>query len=166
MVLLHMTERGPVRVPIEPRTSPARDDEDTIPSFNGWTPYLEEIPASGALKLITELPMRYQTQLQAGETYQLLWPGGEVGMWDWGRRIEHVGKEIKSRRTRSEQPKLIIPASEPITFKAKEEEEPWPDRPETIDEFDFNRVNDDEWRWRIDRDPPPSPPPMGEADRV
>ncbi|KAF2717116.1 hypothetical protein K431DRAFT_316050 [Polychaeton citri CBS 116435] len=130
-------------------------------------PSLHELSPNCELKILERLPMHYQQKLKAGETYQLLWPGSELNIWGWGKKAEHVGKELRSWQTRkSEQSKLILPASQPITFTTKEELEPWPERPETTSEAQFQLANYDEWRWRLERNPPPSPPPLGPPDRV
>lgn len=166
IVLLHMTEQGPERVHVDPQIVPVRSDADAV-AVTRWEPYFEELPPCGEIKLAALLPMHYQQKLKAGETYQLLWPGGRLNMWDWGSKAEHIGRELKSWRTReSPQPRLIVPASEPITFTAIEESEPWPERPEATSDFQFQVANRDELRWRRERNPPPSPSPLGPSDLV
>lgn len=71
------------------------------------------------------------TNLYHSVTYTLLYPGCEVLMWDWGTMNEHRhhGLEIKRRDPAAEEG-LVIPGGASVTFKAKEEDEPWPQRAE------------------------------------
>jgi hypothetical protein len=84
---------------------------------------------------------------------------------------DHVGKELESQKLReSKLPQLVLPASRVVAFTAKQESEPWPDRPETKTEAEFQEVNmkEEDWRREEDRrrDPPLSPSPREPSERV
>jgi hypothetical protein len=118
-----------------------------------------------------KLTANYQRRLQSGEKYELFWRGAKVSMWDWGSMKDPVGKDLKSQRLRQAKlPKLILPANTGIAFTAKQESEPWPDRPEAETEADFQRANMKEDAWRREQDsqgsPPPSPSPRDPSQRV
>jgi hypothetical protein len=165
IVLLHMTEHGADRVHIDPLVHERRDDADSI-TVTRWTSSLQELQPTGEPRKSKALPMRYQQKLKPGETYQLLWLGGEVDMWDWGDKTEHVGKKVLSRRMRgTDQPQLTLAASAPITFTATDESEPWPERPDTTSEAQFQIANIDEQQWRLRRTPRASRTPLDSSDR-
>ena len=64
---------------------------------NNWNHHLWEFAPGDSVRFVCGLPARYYKALQAGETYTLLYPGGEVAIWDWGTIQEHLGKEIQAR---------------------------------------------------------------------
>jgi hypothetical protein len=169
LVLLHITEHGPERVEVEPLEF-ASADENTI-LVNGWNQFLWNLPPGGETKMRDSLTANYQRRLKPGEKYALLWPGAEIGMWDWGSMSDHVGKELESQDTRkSKLLQLVLPASRAVLFTAKQESDPWPDRPETMTEAEFPSVNLKEADWRREEDHqrnlPRSPPPMMPSERV
>lgn len=43
------------------------------------------------------LPASYQTLLKACETYTLLWPGGEMALWEKGGVRDHIGRKLRGR---------------------------------------------------------------------
>ncbi|KAK9414689.1 putative Zn(2)-C6 fungal-type domain-containing protein [Seiridium unicorne] len=169
LVLLHITEHGRERVEIEPLEF-AKPDADAI-QVNGWNQFLWELPSGGEIKMRDKLTANYQRRLEPGEKYELLWPGAEVSMWDWGSIKDHVGKQLESQKIRQfKLPKLILPTSTVVAFTAKQESELWPGRPEAETEADFQRVNMKEDAWRREQDrqrnPPPSPSPISPSERV
>ncbi|KAF2724442.1 hypothetical protein K431DRAFT_333354 [Polychaeton citri CBS 116435] len=90
-----------------------------------------------------------------------------MNRWDWGSMAKHARKELKRQGARGfQQPKPILPASKPIIFTAKGESEPWPERPETTSEAQFQSADRDELRWHLEGNPPPSPSPLAPSDRV
>lgn len=36
----------------------------------------------------------FHDQLVVGEKYELLWPGAEYALWDWGTLREHIGHKV------------------------------------------------------------------------
>ncbi|KAK6084703.1 hypothetical protein SCUP515_01199 [Seiridium cupressi] len=148
VVLLLITEHGRERVEIGPLEF-AKPDADAI-QVNGWNQFLWELPSGGEIKMRDKLTANYQRRLEPGEKYELLWPGAEI--------------------RQSKLPKLILPTSTVVAFTAKQESEPWPDRPEAETEADFQRVNMKEDAWRREQDrqrnPPPSPSPIRPSERV
>jgi len=166
MVLLRLTDQGSERVQLEPLANQDGTYKDrlevTVPDES-----VQELRTSSEIKFTTTLPMHYQKYLKAGERYQLYWPGGEFDMWNWGVLRQYAGRSLASRQDSVPQlPKLIVPASEPIIFTAVEESEPWPERPPTPSEQDFQIANEDELRWRNTRNPPPLSPALSPADHV
>ncbi|OQE22851.1 hypothetical protein PENFLA_c012G05203 [Penicillium flavigenum] len=59
-------------------------------------------------------------QLVAGEKYELLWPGAEYALWDWGTFREHVGQQIG---TNLGLPRAVIPGGVCTTLTIIEEAE-------------------------------------------
>lgn len=51
------------------------------------------------------MPKHFRDVLVNGEKYELLWPGGEIALWDWGTKMEFVGKELERR------PGIYLPAT-------------------------------------------------------
>ncbi|KUJ09453.1 uncharacterized protein LY89DRAFT_711234 [Mollisia scopiformis] len=142
-------------------------DEDNIMQVNGWNNGLEQLRPGGSQCTVETLPDNYHKLLIPGERYRLIWPGEEISMWDWGSKLDHVGNELKSQMMReSKLPRLILPACAGVEFTAKEELEPWPDRAEYESKFGFVRANFKEAEWRLEQNPPPSPPPISPSERV
>ncbi|KAL2128444.1 hypothetical protein VTI74DRAFT_9182 [Chaetomium olivicolor] len=91
------------------------------------------------------------TSRAAGETYTLLHPGGEVGIWDWGIRLEHLDKELKARRQPENdemRPALLMPGGAYISLVTCEEETPWLERAASLSAYGFYVANMMEKRWR------------------
>lgn len=117
-----------------------------------------------------ELPECYYRAMRAGETYTLLYPGHDILTWDWGTLKELTGREIKKRApaaTTEGSPNPVVPGGSAITFKAVEEDEPWPDRAARLAKIGFSMANWEEmqWRYALMRKREGSPPPMREAER-
>jgi hypothetical protein len=173
VVLLHMTPQGPEKIDVPP-LSYAKPDPDTI-QVNGWNQYLWELQPGSEIDMREKLTANYQRLLQPGEKYELVWPGAELPMWDWGSMKEHVGKELRTTQQQdieAKLPRLVMPASKDvITFTAKHESEPWPSRPKDDTEGAFQDASLKEADWRREeekkrRNPPASPPPMKPDERV
>jgi hypothetical protein len=151
-----------------PRVTPDFGEEDTM-SVDGYNHHLWDLKAGGNVSLRAALPMNYQKLLVPGEKCHLIWPGGEIDMWDWGTIREHIGEKLKSQSTRdSKLPRLVLPACDGIAFTAKEESEPWPDRPERESKAGFAKANLEEQQWRMarERDRGVSPPGIQPSERV
>ncbi|KAF2280020.1 uncharacterized protein EI97DRAFT_429785 [Westerdykella ornata] len=168
LVLLHIAKHGPERVDVAP-LQVAEPEPDSI-LVNGWNQFLWELPPGREVHMREKLTANYQRLLKPGESYELLWPGAEIRMWDWGSMQEHIGKELKSNNNREERlPPLILPACDIIAFTAREEEEPWPERPKATTDAEFQRANMKEQEWRLEAErrmhPPQSPPPREPSER-
>ncbi len=126
--------------------------EDSIVVERGdWVNFLWELPPGGEGRSSMILPEHYCHAMQAGETYTLLYPGGEMVMWDWGTRLEHLDKELKARHRLEDdemRPALMVSGGASISLVACEEETPWPDRAATQSMFGVDMANTMEKRWR------------------
>jgi hypothetical protein len=72
-----------------------------------------ELKPGETVSIRSPLHRTYESQLVSGETYELLWPGGKIFLWDWGTIHEHLGKEL---RPDSERPELILPGGASVTI--------------------------------------------------
>ncbi|OPB40897.1 hypothetical protein A0O28_0009780 [Trichoderma guizhouense] len=114
----------------------------------GREPFLCELwpgGSGGHVRFTAPLHERYHKGLIEGERYDLVWPGGEVAMWDWGTKREHVGREL---RVDAGQPPLHVPAGCRVSFTAAAEAVPWPGRAacEATDGFLLANVEERWWR--------------------
>ncbi|KAH7380165.1 hypothetical protein BKA66DRAFT_442479 [Pyrenochaeta sp. MPI-SDFR-AT-0127] len=116
---------------------------------NGWNQGLWELGAEETVTFQTAVPARYQKLLKAGETYTLLWPGGEVALWEKGTVREHIGRELDDKPT-----PLILPGGPHLTFSTHAELPPWPMREEREARVGFDRANLDEQKWRFEQNRP------------
>ncbi|KAB8265586.1 hypothetical protein BDV32DRAFT_144110 [Aspergillus pseudonomiae] len=87
---------------------------------------LFELQPNGSSRYLLELGLQYRDALRAGERYELLWPGGESFLWDWGNIQGHLGIELRRREPcifiqgchisfTVEEGKRIIPSPEPLS---------------------------------------------------
>ena len=99
----------------------------------------------------------------------------KYAVWDWGTFQGHVGQKMKSQRSRNgELPKLVLPACGPLTFVARQEEEPWPDRASYLAHpaMSFESANIEESMWWTEEafrraiERAVSPPPITASERV
>ena len=77
---------------------------------------LFELEPNGSSRYLLELGVQYRDALRPGERYELLWPGGESFLWDWGYIQGHLGVELRRR-----EPCLFIPGCH-ISFTVEEGE--------------------------------------------
>ena len=113
---------------------------------NGWNPNLWELTPDRPVKFMHSLPARYQKLLKAGETYTLLWPGGEIALWEEGGVRDHIGRELRDRSD-----PLILPGGPHLTFTTHTESPPWPAREEREARRGFDRANFEEQKWRLEQ---------------
>jgi hypothetical protein len=137
----------------------------------GWEIFLWQLEPGAEVACGAGLPERFYKAMRAGETYTLLYPGHEILLWDWGTLKELAGREMKKRTpaatTTEGSPNPVIPGGPTITFKAVEEDEPWPDRAARLAKVGFNKANweESQWRFALKRKREGSPPPMGDTER-
>lgn len=129
------------------------------------------------------LTANYQTQLVPGETYHLLWPGGEVEEWDWvltNEDDEDWEQEFKPPAVqKAVMPRLVLPPAAGIVFTAVAADEAFPDRGRHIEcdgpHASYDVANDMEYDWRLAqerlreaqaRGPTPEPQGISANDRV
>lgn len=172
LVLLHHRADGEVKeVEIDHQAGRVELPEEKELVVNGWNHHLWELAPGGEVKFVSSLLRHYHKAVQAGETYELLWPGSEIFRWEWGTIKEHMNLELKPRPNEGdlEKPRLILPAGPSIIRKAEEEVDPWPARAEVESKHGFYTANREEQRWRLQqaakKQPPASPPPIDASER-
>lgn len=179
LILLHVTEHGLEKVEVPPLNQYMSEKDNVVLGERGrgygdWY-YFEQLDVDERTyeRATHTLKSNYQQMLVPGEKYELFWPGAEIDMWGWGLRDDYMTKEVKCNSIRREDeklPPLILPATKIASFTAKAEDEPWPDRQEIESKRGFEKANEEEWQWRYEqefiRNPPPSPPPLEESERV
>ncbi|CAG8054637.1 unnamed protein product [Penicillium nalgiovense] len=72
----------------------------------------ELLPGQCIKRNLCDLPP-FWDQLVEGVKYELLWPGAEYALWDWGTFREHLGQEIG---TNLGLPRVIIPGGARCTL--------------------------------------------------
>lgn len=79
-----------------------------------------EVAPEDNVKFMPGLSKRYRKELKVGAKYELVWPGGEIAIWDWGTIKQHIGQELGIKS-----PKICLPAARvtlEFTEVGKEEE--------------------------------------------
>jgi hypothetical protein len=159
---------------------PPEEDPTVGDGNNG---FLWELAPGGEVRLTADLPARYYRALQAGKKYTLLYPGGEVVVWEWcscsneqhrGRVSEslHIAQDSDDEDGRERLPRLVVPGGARISFIAQTEETPWPERPAYEAERGLDMANRAEQQWREEearkgmRIIEGSPAPHGPDERV
>ncbi|CAG8416416.1 unnamed protein product [Penicillium salamii] len=80
----------------------------------------------------------FRDQLVAGEKYELLWPGAEYALWDWGTLREHIGHKVG---VVPGVPRAIIPGGASSCITVKQEADVWkPTASSPIGEFSRPQV--------------------------
>ncbi|KAH6842749.1 hypothetical protein B0I37DRAFT_330220 [Chaetomium sp. MPI-CAGE-AT-0009] len=156
-VLLHHNGSAdgvePLKVDYVSRQEVPREDSVVV---EGQNDHLWELTPGGSASFVYSLPGHYYRALQAGETYTLLFTGGEVASWDWGTIQEHLGREVRAQDGML--PALMIPGGACVSFTAQTEETPWPGRAayEAHNGFDAANLAEQQWqreqyrkRWGI-----------------
>lgn len=108
------------------------------------------------VKLRSRLTANYQTKLVPGQRYHLLWPGGELTIWDWGSLRDHEDhlptSDDLGRKENSGLPRLVLLPAADVTFTAAEADEPFPDRGRFVmrdgPHYSYDHANTAEQRWR------------------
>ncbi|KAK6813785.1 hypothetical protein RU639_010243 [Aspergillus parasiticus] len=89
--------------------------------IEGWRQRLFELQPKGSYRYLESLDSSYDRALKAGERYELLWPGGETLLWDWGTVQDHLDMEL-----RRQEPSLFVAGGPHISFIVKEGEQTFP----------------------------------------
>lgn len=100
------------------------------PFIVGKYPFHEtwEVAPEGNVIFMSVLSKRYRKELQLGAKYELVWPGGEIVIWDWGTMKQHTGQELGCKS-----PKICLPAARvTIEFNKFGKEEERQDSPPPI----------------------------------
>ncbi|KAF2867147.1 hypothetical protein BDV95DRAFT_503446 [Massariosphaeria phaeospora] len=164
--LLHHTANGlePLDIDHSMLVKLAEQVETMI--VNGWNHFLWELsPGETTGKFITTLLARYQQLLVPGERYQIIWAETKITMWEWGTIRQHMNQQLKAKSEDSG-PSLVLRSSGPgITFTARAEPKPWPQRAEREARIGFERANREEEQWRRAQNPPPRAPHIKPSDR-
>ncbi|KAJ5157153.1 uncharacterized protein N7482_008253 [Penicillium canariense] len=84
-----------VEIAPEPNYNPALVQSGSV-RITKWTPRLWELKTGESISFQSSLPEHWERQLRPGETYELLWPGGTIGLWDWGSKQERLGQELRA----------------------------------------------------------------------
>lgn len=90
-------------------------------SIDGWRQRLFELQPNGSYRYLESLDSSYERALKAGERYELLWPGGETLLWDWGNVEDHLDMELRRR-----EPSLFIAGGPHVSFTVEEGERIFP----------------------------------------
>jgi hypothetical protein len=73
---------------------------------DGWNQSLWELAPEGRVRFMATLPSRYRKELVMGAKYELVWPGGEIAIWDWGTTKQHLNQELGAKS-----PKICLPGA-------------------------------------------------------
>ncbi|KAK2604376.1 hypothetical protein N8I77_007314 [Diaporthe amygdali] len=188
LILVHHKEDGSFeRVRVDHTTGlKALPEVDSLVISGRYQPHLHELaPGEETKTSRLGFPERYYRVLELGETYSLIFPGAEVGMWAWGSIQDNLGLEMKAGKLlpsgdRSRvhtkkgegQPPLVIPGAAIVTFTTVMEEPAWPERASREAKVGFSMANLEEQRWRLKMQQAEarrrglSPAPLAASDRV
>ena len=182
VVLLHHGDSsnsdGPKTCEVDYYPKPLKSPNEDSILADAQNGHLFELAPGGEARCIASLPARYYQALRAGEMYTLLYPGGEVAMWDWGTVEEHPGKEMKVQHLMSSSGEssslstVMIPGGARVSFTARAEETPWLGRADYEARNGFELANLAEQQWRQEEARKGTriiegwPAPFGPEDRV
>jgi hypothetical protein len=103
-LLFHHTPDGLRKIEIASEPPSAALQAPVV--VDGWGISVRELAPGGRVRSMITLPKRYRTELVSGEKYELVWPGGEIAIWDWGTEKQHIGREVGMKS-----PKICLPAA-------------------------------------------------------
>ncbi|KAH7142149.1 hypothetical protein EDB81DRAFT_760974 [Dactylonectria macrodidyma] len=104
-LLFRHTERGLIKIEIDDDLPPAPE----IPFLvDGWNSTLRELAPGGRTRFMASMPKKYRKELVAGSQYQLVWPGGEFGLWDWGTIKQHMGQDLSVKSSKIYLPRAQV----------------------------------------------------------
>jgi hypothetical protein len=70
-----------------------------------WANSLREVAPGEEIDSTSILPRKHRAKMVEGEKYELLWPGGEISIWDWGTKKDHWGQGLNVKS-----PNICLPA--------------------------------------------------------
>jgi hypothetical protein len=70
-----------------------------------------ELSPGGSVWGFAYMPAHIQQLLAPGRRYELIWPGAEISLWDWGTLKEHEGLELKPTW-----PSLVVLGGSRVSF--------------------------------------------------
>lgn len=111
-VLLRHTANGFQKIDIEGEPHP--EPEKPIGLHK---PTLRVLAPESKVRIMESLTHAYRKELVLGEKYELVWPGGEIALWDWGTPNQYPGRELHPKS-----PKICLPGAR-ITLEVGEKEE-------------------------------------------
>ncbi|OQD84312.1 hypothetical protein PENANT_c013G06838 [Penicillium antarcticum] len=82
-----------VEIAPDPAYNPALVQSSSV-QISPWTSSLWELKTGDSVSFRTSLPDHWERQLRPGTTYELLWPGGTIGLWEWGTIQQHLEEEL------------------------------------------------------------------------
>jgi hypothetical protein len=150
-------------------------EEDDPMVVNGWNQFLWELDPGQEVKFLATLPERYHKLAVPGESYTLLWPGGEIPRWEWGTIREHLNHEMRARAADETptKPRLVLPGGPSVSFESQEYATPWPARAMREAKAGFHAANLEEQKWRLrqqqkerENPRPKSPAPIDTSERM
>lgn len=136
-----------------------------------------ELGPGGEITVTATLPESYYRTIAKAQdfgVYTLLFPGAQIGLWNWGSVEEHSRQDMTKENLRVNG-KLILPGGARISFDTLScaGERPWPDRVAYEAKHGFERANEANKKWHVQeaqkkpRFPALQPPPPIEpTDRV
>lgn len=133
---LQLKELDPEKLPTKlliPREVPTSD------------PYFKELVPGSSVSWKAPLPAVHFDDSGLGVTYSILWPGGQIPIWDWGTLVEHSGRTLVPKST-----PVVLPGPSYLTFETRNHKS---DPEESDPEY-------------FDYPPPPSPRSISPSARV
>lgn len=94
-----------IEIPI-PKDQASNPTLQTPFTVDGYNPSLRELPPGGSERFMMTMPTRFRELIKEGEEYDLVGPGGEIALWDWGTKKEFVGRELGVK-----EPRICLPAA-------------------------------------------------------
>ncbi|KFY31521.1 hypothetical protein V493_01029 [Pseudogymnoascus sp. VKM F-4281 (FW-2241)] len=103
-LLFRHTENGlrKINIDMDSHLSKPLQTPFVVDGFN----YTFEVAPEGNVGFLITLPKRYRKELKTGAKYELVWPGGEIAIWDWGTINQYLGHELGIKS-----PKICLPAA-------------------------------------------------------
>ncbi|KAJ5477667.1 hypothetical protein N7530_003176 [Penicillium desertorum] len=106
-------------------------------------PYFKQLDPGDSVSWSVDLPSVYFDALGTGYSYEILWGGGEIPLWDWGTLSE---RSTSHRQLAPKSPAIVLPNGPHQPFEVID------------DEID---LEDDIGEWS-----PYSPPPISPSSRM
>lgn len=139
---------------------------------------VEEAGPGDHPRRLCTLTANYQTKMTPGEKYHLIWPGGEIDLWQWGSKEQLWDTTLKPRRGKGlveNSTALVLTPAGGVIFKAYDADTPFPDRQLYIEEdgphasYDTANEIEQDWRYQQHEDAVhtiENPEPISTAERM